>query len=149
MAFGSSFRLAFALLAALFVAGSLTAPAARADDASTITDAQAIITAQIDAFKRDDGAAAYGFAAPEIQSFFPSADAFMGMVKGGYQPVYRPRSFTFQPGKITGTGAVQQMVDIIGPDGDYWVAVYALRTMPDGSLKISSCQLVKREGIGA
>ena len=51
----------------------LAAPAA-ADDVSA---AQSVIRAQEQAFGRDDAAAAYSHAAPEIRQQFPQADSFM------------------------------------------------------------------------
>ena len=46
-----------------------------------------IIERQIDAFLKDDAAAAYAFAAPGIQARYPDKDSFFAMVKKSYQPV--------------------------------------------------------------
>ncbi len=100
---------------------------------------------QIAAFQRDDGAAAYGYAAPMIQGLFPSVDAFMAMVRSGYQPVYRPRSVVFGEAVVTPQGPTQR-VFVTGPDGKNWVAIYSLEQQPDGSWKISGCRLVEDEG---
>ena len=54
---------------------------------------QRVIAGQIEAFRADDGPAAYGYAAPAIKKIFPSPEIFMEMVRNGYRPVYRPRSF--------------------------------------------------------
>src|SRR5438093_10745192 len=56
---------------------------------------QGMISHQIEAFRHDDGAAAYGFASPNIQGLYPNPDLFMNMVKNAYKPVYRPQSVTF------------------------------------------------------
>ena len=102
---------------------------------------KSLITGQIEAFQRDDGAAAYGFASPLIHSYFPTVDAFMGMVKNGYQPVYRPQSVTF--GELADTDAgVLQKVFVTGPDGKHYVAVYTLERQPDGSWLINGCSLL-------
>jgi Domain of unknown function (DUF4864) len=140
-------RLIIALLLTLFVSLSQVPAASAADD--TLAAARAAITAQIEAFKRDDGAAAYGFAAPEIQQYFATPENFMGMVRGGYQPVYRPRSYSFQPGAVASNGTITQALDIVGPDGGFWVAEYSLKTMPDGTIRITGCRLIKRDGVGA
>lgn len=124
----------------------LTSPAI-ADDSAATTAARQVIASQIEAFGRDDGAAAYAHAAPEVQLKFPTPEIFMRMVKLGYAPVYRPRSFDFTE-TIEGNGTIQQNVDLTAADGEYWVAEYTLRQMPDGSLKISGCRLTKRQGIG-
>ena len=70
------------LLAILLL--SLAAPARAADD---VTAAQGVIRSQVEAFSRDDAAAAYSYAAPAIQEIFPQADVFMSMVRNSYAPV--------------------------------------------------------------
>jgi Domain of unknown function (DUF4864) len=107
---------------------------------------QRIITAQIEAFRADDGPAAYGYAAPAIKKIFPSPEIFMEMVRKGYRPVYRPQSFAF--GSITEemSGRPTQRVMIIDQAGKSWVALYAFERQPDGSWKIIGCTLVESEG---
>ena len=56
---------------------------------------QQIINDQIAAFNAHDGLRAYSHAAPVIKQLFPSPDIFMSMVKKGYEPVYRQKSFSF------------------------------------------------------
>ena len=116
--------------------------------AQTVTDAEAqefrrIITSQLNAFSADDGATAYGFAAPNIQRLFPTPEVFMSMVQKGYAPVYRRQSYAF--GRI-GTemgGQPTQHVTIIDANGKAWTALYAMQRQPDGSWKISGCSLVE------
>jgi hypothetical protein len=133
------------LLAFLFVA--VVALAARAEDVSS-ADAQAIksiVSGQIDAFRHDDGNAAYGYASPAIRDLFPTADIFMNMVRKGYPPVYRPQSVTF--GQVTASpSGPQQKVFLTGPDGKSYVAIYTLQRQPDGSWKINGCVLVEDKG---
>ena len=113
---------------------------ARADD--IVAAGQSVIQAQEEAFARDDAAAAYAFAAPSIQSQFPTPDTFMHMVRNGYAPVYRHRSFEF--GESTSVdGKLLQVVHIIDAEGGAWDAVYFLEAQADGSLKISGCVLKK------
>ena len=109
------------------------------DDQGTI---QSIIRDQIQAFQRDDGETAYSFAAPSLRLYFPTAEGFMAMVRNGYRPIYRARNFNF--GELRQVdGKYVQSVQIQGPDGDYWRAVYTFVRQDDGSLKIISCYLVK------
>ena len=103
---------------------------------------RAVIGSQIEAFRVDDGSTAYSFAAPELQRIFPTADVFMSMVRSGYQPVYRPRSIAYGRLKVL-NGAYVQEVFVVGPDGDTYTALYALKQQPDGSWKISGCSIVK------
>jgi hypothetical protein len=110
-----------------------------ADDVAT---AQSVIRAQEQAFSRDDAAAAFSHAAPEIRQIFPQADTFMQMVRQGYAPVYRHRSFEFGEARASG-GHIAQRVHIVDDNGEAWEAMYTLEVQPDGSLKITGCSLLK------
>jgi hypothetical protein len=101
-----------------------------------------VIRAQEQAFSRDDAAAAYSYAAPEIKQLFPQADVFMQMVQRGYPPVYRHKSFKFGEARSDG-GRIAQRVHIVDDDGEAWEAMYTLEQQPDGSLKITGCSLLK------
>ncbi len=103
---------------------------------------QAVIQSQEEALGRDDGATAYGFASPGIKNYFPTPEIFMSMVRNGYAPVYRHKRFEFGDARIL-NGQIVQDVHIIDADGVPWEARYTLEPQPDGSLKISSCILVK------
>lgn len=116
-----------------------------ADDGS---DARAAIGGQLDAFRADDGARAYAFAAPNIQRIFPSPDIFLTMVAKAYPAVHRARNVTFGPLKPEGAG-LRQEVYLSDPDGQSWIASYTLERQPDGSLKITGCQMRKGTDIGA
>nr|WP_316657196.1 DUF4864 domain-containing protein [uncultured Gellertiella sp.] len=106
--------------------------------------AQTVIKNQIAAFLADDGAAAYGFASPNIQKLYPDKDRFFAMVKRSYQPVYHPGNFAFGRSKVLGDGAtVLQEVLISGDAGDDWMAVYELEREPDGSYRINGVQMLR------
>jgi hypothetical protein len=107
---------------------------------------QSVIEQQLSAFLKDDGAAAYSLAAPQIQAIFPTSEIFMAMVRRAYQPVYRPRSHSFAGLKATEAG-LEQSVDITDAAGDGWTAVYKLAKQPDGSWKITGCALIKKQGL--
>jgi hypothetical protein len=111
----------------------------RADD---VAAAQSVIRAQEQAFSRDDAAAAYSHAAPEIKQLFPQADIFMQMVQQGYAPVYRHKSFEFGEARTAG-GRIAQRVHIVDDNGEAWEAMYTLEQQSDGSLKITGCSLLK------
>jgi hypothetical protein len=111
----------------------------RADD---IADAQAAIGSQAEAFGRDDAVAAYGYAAPAIQGMFGTPDIFLNMVRNGYAPVYRHKSFEFGEAQVS-DGIIAQKVHIVDADGVPWEALYTLQRQPDGSLKITGCSLLK------
>jgi hypothetical protein len=124
-----------ALLVAV-LAVSILSVAAEEDAAA----GQAIIRSQEEAFSRDD--AAYTLAAPGIKSAFQTPDIFMSMVRNGYAPVYRHRSFEFGEAKSY-NGKIYQQVHIIDASGDAWEALYTLEPQPDGTFKISGCVLKK------
>jgi Domain of unknown function (DUF4864) len=128
---------AFTLLAALLI--SLAAPARAADD---VAAAQGVIRSQVEAFSRDDAAAAYFYAAPAIQEIFPQPDIFMSMVRNNYAPVYRHKSFDFGEARVS-DGTIAQRVHIVDADGVSWEALYTLEVQPDGSVKITGCVLLK------
>jgi len=126
------------LLAALLL--SLAAPARAGDD---VAAAQGVIRSQVEAFGRDDAAAAYSYAAPAIQEIFPQADIFMSMVRNSDAPVYRHKSFDFGEARVS-DGTIAQRVHIVDADGIPWEALYTLELQPDGSVKITGCVLLKR-----
>lgn len=103
--------------------------------------AQGSIDAQLKAFKAGDNALAYSYAAPNIQRIFPTVDAFMGMVANGYQPVAKPKSYSFGKVEELAAGSVIQQVLIVGPDGKDYEAVYTLEVQPDGTFRITGVSL--------
>lgn len=119
-------------------------PALALDDGDRAAGREAI-TAQIEAFRRDDAAAAFAFAAPGIRRMFGTEDTFLDMVRRAYPPVHRPRSYGFGETRETATG-FEQAVGIQDEAGADWDAVYSFERQPDGSWKISGCRLVKRPG---
>ena len=125
-------------LAVLLVALVLGfAAPALADD---VAAAQNVIRAQEQALARDDAAAAYSHAAPALQRMFGDPDTFMAMVRSGYAPVYRHKSFDFTDSRSVG-GRIEQDVRIVDAEGVPWDALYFLEVQPDGSLKIIGCTL--------
>lgn len=99
-----------------------------------------VIAGQISAFAQDDGPAAFAFASPDIQQQFGTAERFMEMVRAGFQPVYRPRSYSFEiPIRIDGTYA--QPVRIIDRDGRGVIALYRMQRLDDGSWRIAGVTL--------
>jgi hypothetical protein len=126
-----------ALLVAFLIGATVLAHAG--DD---VPAAQSVIRAQQETFSRGDDAAAYSFAAPALHSYFRTPETFMYMVRNGYAPVYRHRSFEFGEATIV-DGKIRQLVHIIDADGVAWEALYTLEQQADGSYKISACVLTK------
>lgn len=127
-----------ALLAPLAV---LAMPAAAALAPAERAAIEGIIAGQIEAFRRDDAAAAHAFAAPNIHALFPTPEIFMRMVRSGYAPVYRPQAVRFAEAVVE-NGAVVQRVLLRGPDGRAHLALYTMERQADGAWKITAVVLV-------
>jgi hypothetical protein len=104
------------------------------------TEIQRVISAQIAAFRRDDGNAALAFATPGIQAKFGDGAHFLAVVRSTYPAVFRPRSFHFAELDPIPGGATQR-VDIVGPSGEAVHATYGVAHEADGSWRISGCDL--------
>ena len=131
-------HLVFAIATVVAWAGLLLwTPRAEADPAG---DIRQVIENQLDAFRRDDGTAAFSYASPSIRRKFRSAEIFMQMVQGGYPQVYRPRTVEFEELTLDGDRAVQRLF-FIGPDGGGSLALYFMERQPGGSWKIDGVQM--------
>jgi hypothetical protein len=136
------------LIALLLVCVAM--PRAEAQEAApdvTAADRQEIrstIQSQVDAFLRDDGEAAFGYASPAIREMFGNAVNFMDMVRHGYPMVYRPKVFDFAE-IVTMNGEPTQKVHVVGPDGRPVDAFYPMTRLPDGSWRIDGCYLREPE----
>ena len=131
------------VVACLLVVAPASAPASAQDlGAEDRAMIESVIRAQLAAFLRDDEAAAFGYAAPGIQASFQSPANFMEMVRRGYQPVYRPRTFEFREVR-KGPAGPEQRVFVIGPDGKAYVAIYPMERQPDGTWRVNGCFLVR------
>jgi hypothetical protein len=131
-------RLAFIIL--LF---GFSLPAARADTSSEI---QSVIADQLDAFGKDDDTRAYDHASDMIKQLFPSKSIFMEMVRTGYPPVYRAKSWSFAEPTTTETG-ISQIVKLTDEQGRVWNALYTLERDSTGEWKITGCRILKSEGM--
>ena len=120
-------------LAALVVAAP--ALAVEPADRAAIRD---VIERQIDAFRRDDAAAAYAFASPGIRRMFPDQDIFLRMVRENYPAVHRPGTVLFGELK-SGPNGPEQEVRLTDGAGNSWVALYHLEQQPNGAWLISGC----------
>jgi hypothetical protein len=133
----------FRLLAALLFCVCILSGALRAEEASARADiagVQAVIAAQMEAFKRDDGAAAFAYAAPNIKALFGTAELFMAMVRSQYAPVYRPRYVEFLEPLAAGDQFLQPLI-LTGEDGATVIARYALSRQAGGAWRITSVTL--------
>ena len=71
----------------------------------------------------------------------------MSMVRNGYQPVYRPKTYSFS-GVTESEAGLTDTLTIEDAEGGAWTAVYTLEKQPDGSWKITSCH-IEKAGVSA
>lgn len=127
--------LARLLLTVLLVGSPMAATADGDDDAF-----RAVIQSQLDAFQRDDEAAAFAHASPTIKGLFRTPANFMAMVIQGYPQVYRPQAVDFGTTTVY-RGQPAQIVYLRGPDGVPVIAYYQMQQQPDGTWKINGVYL--------
>ncbi|WP_269929428.1 DUF4864 domain-containing protein [Aminobacter sp. HY435] len=125
---------------AVFFASLLLAFPSLAGEAQ-IKAAQSSISGQLHAFRADDNATAYSYAAPNVKRIFPTLDTFMGMVSGAYKPVHKPQSFSFGKFQEMSPNSIVQQVIIVGADGKDYEALYTLELQPDGVWRITGVSL--------
>lgn len=118
------------------------APAAAVEPSAEVQSAiVAVIRAQLDAFRRDDGRAAFAHASPSIQGKFGTVERFMAMVQIAYPAVYRPRAVEVLDARIIDPHTAQAM-KIIDDAGQALVAIYFMELQPDGSWRIDGVQVI-------
>ena len=129
--------LLFTLLLAL---PALAQPSVTADDLAQI---RAVITRQIDAFRRDDAESAFALVSPAVQQTYGTPERFLDVMRTAYHPVYRPAAVTFLEPVMFGADAVQP-VQLTDRAGALWLAYYAMQRQKDGSWRAAGCHLVQR-----
>lgn len=141
-AFQAIIGLALLLLTA---GGAAGAGEIAADDRQAI---RSIIEAQLAAFRAEDGARAFSYAAPRIKAKFRSSEIFMRMVKNGYPAIYASRKASFIETVVHGEAVLQKVV-VIGADGLPATALYEMQKQPDGTWLINGCALLRNAEAGA
>ena len=113
-----------------------------ADEAKAM---RAVVEGQLAAFAADDAKRAFSYAAPSIREMFGTPDRFMEMVRTGYPVVYRAASVIFLV-PLRSQGQLFQGVQLTDADGSLWLATYRLERQPDGSWRISGCDVQPSSG---
>ena len=129
-----------ACAAALAPAGAGAAPGEAPPTAADQAAIRSVISAQIDAFRRDDADAAYRIASPQIETRFANATNFLAMVKLTYPIVYRAHDVDFGP-VVRQNGAIVQQVGLVGDDGARAVALYTMEHDANGAWRVDGCVL--------
>lgn len=128
---------AMVLSAFAFVALPSSANGLSADDQQQIIG---VVQEQLSALAVDDAAAAFSYAAPNIQQMLGTAENFLRMVRTQFAVVHRPSSKTFlNPVGLNNTAMLQ--VQLTDDDGDAWLAVYTLQKQVNNTWRITGCRL--------
>ena len=128
------------ILSLLLAFPALAQPAVTADDLAEI---RAVISRQIDAFRRDDAESAFALVSPAVQQTYGTPERFLDVMRSSYHPVYRPAAVTFLEPVVFGADMVQP-VQLTDRAGGVWLAYYAMQRQKDGSWRASGCHLVQR-----
>lgn len=128
----------------VLVALCLTTPIRAGAQDSAITG---VIQSQLDAFLRDDFAAAFTFASPGIRSMFQTPERFGLMVRQGYPMVWRPSDVRFLELE-TINGRLWQKVMITDAAGAVHLLAYQMVETSEG-WQINGVQLLQAPEVGA
>jgi len=118
---------------------------ARAEPADA--DIQAVITAQVQAFRADDFPQAFTYASPMIQGIFGTAEQFGAMVATGYPMVHQPDEFRFLELREI-SGKLWQKVMFRDASGAVHILDYQMIT-GDAGWKINAVQILDAPEVGA
>lgn len=125
------------LFATLAVTLALALPA-KAND-----EIEAVISAQIEAFLKDDFTTAFTYASPMIKGIFGTPERFGQMVREGYPMVWRPSEVEFLDTERIGR-ALWQNVLMRGADGVLYEVEYEMIPGEDG-WKINGVRVKKAD----
>ena len=104
-----------------------------------------VVQGQLDALAKDDAAAAFSFAAPNVRDAFVTAPRFLDMVQRGYPVVIRPASVAFL--KVDGKSDLAfQRVQMTDQAGVPWLATYSLARQKNGAWRITGCSVRENRG---
>ncbi|APX13575.1 DUF4864 domain-containing protein [Tateyamaria omphalii] len=111
------------------------------------TEIEGVISRQIEAFKVDDFAQAFTYAAPSIQGMFRTPENFGRMVTQGYPMVWRPADVTYLDLREE-AGRYMQVVRIEDTQGTVHFLGYSMIETGEG-WKISGVQVLEAPGLSA
>jgi len=127
----------FALLATRAFAQGSAGPTHPAAEWETIRD---VVTSQRQALVAGDGERAFAFATPALRRQYGSAEAFMRMVRSGYQALVDARYVELLEGAVI-DGSTIQPLRLVMPDGTVLVALYTMERQRDGGWRIAGCTI--------
>ncbi|HEY4202836.1 MAG TPA: DUF4864 domain-containing protein [Devosiaceae bacterium] len=109
---------------------------------------QAVVRAQIEAFRSGDGATALSLAGAGFQEQFTDPDQFVAVIAGsGYGPLMQSVGMSFGEFQQLDDKNVIQIVKLIGPDQHVYQAVYQMMEEAAG-WRVESVAMSMQEGLG-
>jgi len=141
-------RFVFAVLFTLFaLASPLHAQDVSRPGAAAEPVWQQTVSGQIEAFRTGDGATALLLAGASFKSTFSDPDQFYAaIVASGYGPLVLSRSHSFGSFEQLDDGTVLQLVDLVGPDGKLYQAVYQMREEAEG-WRVQGVTMQQQQGV--
>ena len=134
------------LLALVVVMESVRGGVAMAQERGAAAEIQSVISAQMAAFRGDDFARAFDFAADNIRRMFGNSERFGDMVRRGYPMVHRPEDVRFGDVRAEGN-ALWQRVLVRDAQGVVHVLDYLM--ISDGTdWRIAAVQLLPPAEVG-
>ncbi len=125
-----------AAVAFLLALGLLTPAMARGQRPTAVDQAIEAVMGQLDAFRRDDFATAYGFASETIHGLF-AREAFEAMVRGGYPEIAHSIRAVIDTATAGPAGSVLLSIRVHGANGNAVDALYEL-VAESGGWKVNS-----------
>ena len=104
-----------------------------------------VIALHINAINSNDAEAAYRLATPQIQSLFPTPQAFMRTARKLYQPIYEAEQYSFEKAIVLEREIIQPVRIAMSPDLPL-LAMFILEQQSDGAWKIGGCVLLRDDG---
>ncbi len=144
-------RTAYAVMGTLMLSLIVTVGLEASDEPRAASDDErtaivAVIRNQIAAFRANNPERAFAYAAPTIQRRFGTPETFLNMVRRAYEPIFRPQSVRFGELRSTVHGPVQT-VEIVGPKGQFFEALYMMKEVAPGEWRIGGCLLIPATGM--
>ena len=107
-----------------------------------VVEIRAVISRQIEAFRRDDAQGAFALVSPGVQQAFGTPERFLDTMRTSYRAVYRPASVSFLE-LVVMSGEVVQQVQLTDRAGAVWLAYYSMQRQKDGTWRTNGCHLVQ------
>lgn len=135
------FAATFVVILTFCLGGAALAQKTASPEPASPASIDSIVKAQLDAFQRNDGAAAFSWASEFIQKQFGTAEIFMQMVKSSYPIVYKHRRALFLDVVDIGGITVQRVV-FEDEQGRTLMAHYPMIRNKNGEWRINGCYLL-------